>query len=99
MNDLENISYKINEFSSLLEMQKSELKNLENNFLLIQNRFNELKSDLNNNNDEQTKQYMFVINSNSIKEQMKEIEEIEKKLINNKKLYDENKKEIQTKKK
>ena len=70
-------------------MQKSELKNLENNFLLIQKRFNELKSDLNNNNDEQTKQYMFVINSNSIKEQMKEIEEIENKLINNKKLYDE----------
>ena len=96
LNDLENISYKINEFSSLLEMQKSELKNLENNFLLIQNRFNELKNDLNNNNDEQTRQYMFVINSNSIKEQMKEIEEIENKLINNKKLYDEKKQEIES---
>ena len=42
LNDLEDITNKINEFHNLLENQKTTLKNLENNFSMIQEQFNDI---------------------------------------------------------
>ena len=43
LNDIENKLNKINEMEFLLEKQKIEFKNLENNFKIIQEQFNEIK--------------------------------------------------------
>ena len=43
LNNLDEINNKINTFHSLLEKQKTELKNLENDYRILQERYNEIK--------------------------------------------------------
>ena len=43
LNDLDEINNKINEFHYLIENQKVELKNLENNYRIVQEQFNNIK--------------------------------------------------------
>ena len=87
LNDIENISNKINEMESLLEKQKIKLKNLESNFKIIQEQFNEIKK------NEQSD--MFSIDIGSMQDQIVESKNIIKKLKENKMFYDQKKKEIE----
>ena len=87
LNDIENISNKINEMESLLEKQKIKLKNLESNFKIIQEQFNEIKK------NEQSD--MFSIDIGSMQDQIVESKNIIKKLKVNKMFYEQKKKEIE----
>ena len=86
LNDLENITFRINEFKYLIKKQKHELKNLENNFKIIQEQFN----DINEN-----EQDLIPIKLNYIKQNLDEISNIVNKLNENKILYEQKKKEIE----
>ena len=84
--DLENISNRINEFKYLINMQKHELKNLENNFLIIQEQFNNIN---------ENEQNLIPIKLNYIKQNLIENENIVKRLNQNKILYEQKKREIE----
>ena len=93
INDIENISNKINEMESLLEKQKTESKNLEGNFKIIQEQFNMIKK---NEQDELNYQkFRYSINIECIKTQINQIKNIINKLRENKMLYDQKKIEIE----
>ena len=93
LNDIENISNKINEMELFIEKQKIELKNLENNFKIIQEQFNEIKKD--EQNSPNNKNFMFSTDIDSILEQIFQSIDIIKKLKENKMFYDQKKKEIE----
>ena len=93
LNNIENISNKIDEFDDLIEKQKIELKNLENNFQIIQEQFNEIKK--NSKNDPTLQNNTHSINIESIKEQLEKSENILKKLQKNKYIYENKKNEIE----
>ena len=89
LNDLDEINNKINEFHYLIENQKVELKNLENNYRIIQEQFNNIKIKFNkgiNINDK----YISLI-----KEQLKESKEIGIKIKNNQMIYNGKKEDIE----
>ena len=94
LNNIENISNKIDEFNDLIEKQKSELKNLENNFQIIQEQFNVIKINSKNNQNFQNNNNI-LINIESIKEQLKQSENIIKKLQKNKFIYEQLRAEIE----
>ena len=77
---------------SLIEKQKIELKNLESNFKIIQEQFNEIKNNWPNlpNNEN----FMFSLDIISIKARIVQSKEILEKLEENKMLYDQKKKEM-----
>ena len=89
INDIENISNKINEMELLLENQKIELKNLEGNFKIIQEQFNMIRK--NEQDDLNNQQFRYSIDIKSIKDQMNQIENIITKLHENKMLYNQKK--------
>ena len=93
INDIENISNKINEMELLLENQKIELKNLEGNFKIIQEQFNMIRK--NEQDDLNNQQFRYSIDIESIKDQMNQIENIITKLHENKMLYNQKKIEIE----
>ena len=82
LNNLEIISNNINEFQMLIEKQKNLFKHLEYNYKKIQEKFNEIKENYQNELD-------------SIEEQLKENKNIENSLKQNKLLYEQKKKEIE----
>ena len=89
LNDLDEINNKINEFHYLIENQKAEMKNLENNYRIIQEQFNNIKIKFNkgiNINDK----YISLI-----KEQLKESKEIGIKIKNNQMIYNGKKEDIE----
>ena len=94
INDIENISNKINEMELLLENQKIELKNLEGNFKIIQEQFNMIRK--NEQDDLNNQQFRYSIDIESIKDQMNQIENIITKLHENKMLYNQKKIEIES---
>ena len=83
--DIENISNKINQMESVLENQKIELKNLEGDFKIIQEQFNMIKN--NEQNELNNQQFMNSKDIETLKEQINQIENITKKLGANKMLY------------
>ena len=93
INDIENISNKINEMELILENQKIELKNLEGNFKIIQEQFNMIRK--NEQDDLNNQQFRYSIDIESIKDQMNQIENIITKLHENKMLYNQKKIEIE----
>ena len=93
LNELEQLSYKINQLSSILETQNKELKNLEINYKIIQEKFNEIKE--NENYDENEKQRLYYVNNDIISLYLNDIEETSQKLEKNKILYEKKKQEIE----
>ena len=93
LNELENLSYKINQLNSILEAQNKELKNLEIDYKAIQEKFNEIKD--NRNNDENNKKMILMINIDSISNNLNDLEETTKNLESNKILYEQKKLEIE----
>ena len=90
LNNLEIISNNINEFQMLIEKQKNLFKHLEYNYKTIQEKFNEIKENYQNEKDcieEQLKE--------KLKEQLKENNNIVNNLEQNKALYEQKKKEIE----
>ncbi len=92
LEELENISYKINQLNSILELQNKELKNIEINYKLTQEKLYEIKYSF--NNDEINKNVILMV-KNDIIHYLNELEEIGKKLEKNKKLYENKKKDIE----
>ena len=92
LKELDGISYKINQLSSIIEAQNRELKNVEINYKVIQEKLNEIKE--NENNDENTKQKVLLINNDIISYNLEELEETSKHLEYNKNLYERKKVEI-----
>ena len=89
-----NLSNKINDFEYLVNKQKNELNNLENNFQLIQNQLNDMKKEsLNNPN---LIYLMNFISSNNIKQQLYQSDIIINNLENNKSFYNKKKEEIKS---
>ena len=80
---------------SLIEKQKTELKNLESNFKIIQEKFNVIKNNAQNSTND--KNLKFSVDKQSIKGKIKEIENIIRKLNENKEFYDQKKNEIENK--
>ena len=93
LKEIEIISNKIKEFNYLLEKQKHLLKNLENNFQIIQEQFNEINN--NKKFDKEIQDFMLSMNIDSIKYQINQSENIIKQLLYNKKLYENKKSEIE----
>ena len=93
LNELEELSYKINQLSSILETQNKGLKNLEINYKIIQEKLNEIKE--NKNNDENEKQRLYYVNNDNISFYLNEIEETSQELEKNKILYEKKKQEIE----
>ena len=93
LKELDGISYKINQLSSIIEAQNRELKNVEINYKVIQEKLNEIKE--NENNDENTKQKVLLINNGIISYNLEELEETTKHLEYNKNLYERKKVEIE----
>ena len=93
INDIEKILNKINEMESLLEIQKLELKNLESNFKVIQEQFNEIKK------YEQifTKDQLciFIVYIDSIKGKIVQSKNVIKNINENKIFYEKKKIEIE----
>ena len=83
--DIENISNKINQMELVLENQKIELKNLEGDFKIIQEQFNMIKN--NEQNELNNQQFMNSKDIETLKEQINQIENITKKLGANKMHY------------
>ena len=88
LNDLESITNRINEYNSLIENQKTELKNIESNFNIIQQEFTDIKANDKNKS-------LVKIKIKSIEKQLSVNENIVQKLDNNKLKYEEKKKEIE----
>ena len=82
LNNSKIIANNINEFQMLIEKQKNLFKHLEYNYKIIQEKFNEIKENYQNEPD-------------SIEEQLKENKNIENSLKQNKSLYEQKKKEIE----
>jgi len=95
LNDIENISSKIVEMESLIEKQKTEIKSLESNIEIIQEKFNETKNNAQNSPNEQNRK--FSVDTQSIKRLIEQTETIIKKLNENKEFYDQKKNEIENK--
>ena len=93
LNELELLSNKIIQLSSILESQNKELKNLEINYKIIQERFNEIKG--NKINDENEKKRLYYVNNDLILVHLNEIEGTTQKLEKNKILYEKKKYEIE----
>ena len=93
LNDIENISSKIIEMESLIEKQKTEIKSLESNFEIIQEKFNETKNNSQNSPNDQNRK--FSVDIQSIKRLIEQTETIIKKLNENKEFYDQKKNEIE----
>ena len=93
LKELDQISFQIKELNSILETQNSELKNLELNYKIIQEKLNYIK--LNENKDDINQEMLFSQNNKVISEQLNELEKISKNLQNNKNLYDTKKNEIE----
>ena len=89
LNDLDEINNKINEFHYLIENQKVELKNLENNYRIVQEQFNNIKIKINKGKSINNK-YISLIN-----EQLNESKEIEIKIKNNQMIYNAKRKDIE----
>ena len=93
LNDLEQISHKIRQLNSIIEAQNYEIKNIEINYKMIQEKFHEIK--LNYNSDENTKQKILLVNNDIIYNQLNELTEISNNLPRNKSFYDAKKNEIE----
>ena len=91
--ELDQISYKIKELNSFLETQNSELKNLEMNYKIIQDKFNLVK--LNENKNDINQEILMSQNNKIISDQLNELEQISIRLQNNKNLYEAKKNEIE----
>ena len=91
--ELDQISYKIKELNSFLETQNSELKNLEMNYKIIQEKFNLVK--LNENQNDINQEILISQNNKIISDQLNELEQISIRLQNNKNLYEAKKNEIE----
>ena len=91
--ELDQISYKIKELNSLLETQNSELKNLEINYKIIQEKFNFVK--LNKNKNDINQEILLSQNNKIISDQLNELEQISIRLLDNKNLYEAKKSEIE----
>ena len=87
LNDIENNLNKINEMESLLEKQKTELKNLESNFKIIQEKFNEV-------NISYAQNFTLSKDNKLIQAQIAQSTNIIKKLKENKFLCDQKKNEM-----
>jgi len=93
LKELDQISFQIKELNSILETQNSELKNLELNYKIIQEKLNFIK--LNENKDDINQEKLFSQNNIIISSQLNELEQISKRLQNNKNSYDAKKNEIE----
>ena len=91
--DLENISNKVNQLNSILEEQNKELKSLEINYKVIQEMLNEIKDNI--NTDENNKRIMLLEKNDSISNYIYELEETSKNLERNKILCEKQKAEIE----
>ena len=85
INDFETISIKIIEFESLLEKRKITLKNLKNNYKIIQEQLYEIKK--NEKSGPENQVFNISINIESIKKYTIKSENIIEKLNENEKLY------------
>ena len=88
LKELDQISYKITKLNSILENQNRELKNLEINYKIIQKIIKNARLD-----DDQ--EISLLQNNKIIFNHLNEIEQISKRLQNNKNLYEAKKKEIE----
>ena len=93
LNELEQISNKINQLNSIIEAQNNEIKNIEINYKMIQEKFYEIK--LNYNSDDNTKQKILLVNNDIINSQLNELMQISNNLPRNKSFYDAKKNEIE----
>ena len=80
---------------SLIEKQKTEIKSLESNIEIIQEKLNETKNNAQNSPNEQNRK--FSVDTQSIKRLIEQTEAILKKLNENKEFYDQKKNEIENK--
>jgi len=93
IDNLEEITNKINKFYYLLQNQRTFLKNLENDFNTIQQQFNDIEKKINKKERANTN---FIINKiTTLKQQLKENEKIIINLEKNKREYDKKKTEIE----
>jgi len=95
LKELDQISFQIKEINSILETQNSELKNLELNYKIIQEKFNLIK--LNESKDDINQEILLSQNNKIISNQLNELDKISKRLKKNKSLYEAKKNEIEKK--
>lgn len=93
LNELDQISNKINQLNSIIEAQNNEIKNIEIDYKLIQEKFHEIK--LNYNSDDNTKQKILLVNNDIIYNELNELMQISNNLPRNKSFYDAKKNEIE----
>ena len=93
LNDLEEITNKINEFQYLLENQKTFLKNLENNFKMIQDHFNDIHIKF--QNKEKVNKELIDNKINTLNKYLEENQQLLFKLEDNKRLTEQKKVEIE----
>ena len=93
LNDLEEITNKINEFQNVLENQKTLLKNLENNFKMIQEQFDDIN--LKFQNKEKVNNELIANKINTLDKQLEENQQLLTKLEENKRLSEEKKIDIE----
>ena len=87
LKELDQVSFKIKELNSILDNQKSEIKNLVN-YKIIQEKLNEKENDFN-------QEKLISQNNKIISNQLKELEQISIRLQKNKSLYEDKKDEIE----
>ena len=88
LKELDQISFQIKELNSILETQNCELKNLEFNYKIIQEKFKENKNEINQEN-------LISQNNKIISDKINELEQISMRLQNNKSLYEAKKNKIE----
>ncbi len=93
--NLEELSYKINQLNSILYTQKKDLKNLEINYKIIQEKINEIKQNEYSYDDYQNNDMLLLMNKDIISNYLYELEGISRTLAKNKNLYDRTKYEIE----
>ena len=93
LNDLEEITNKINEFQNLLEDQKTFLKNLENNFIMIQEHFNDINIKF--QNKENANKELIDNKINTLNRYLEENQQLLNKIEDNKRLSEQKKVEIE----
>jgi len=88
LKELNKVSFQIKELNSILETQNSEIKNLELNYKIIQEKLNENQNDFN-------QEKLISQNNKIISDKLNELEQISIRLQNNKSLYEAKKNEIE----
>ena len=88
LKELDQVSFKIKELNSILNNQKRELKNLELNYKIIQEKLNENENDFN-------QEKLISQNNKIISDKLIELDQISIRLQKNKSLYEDKKDEIE----